>query len=255
MKIKILTTLAAAAALAAMGDTTTERENHLAMRRAAVSRRMSSEGGYVERITDGGRVNIVNAQSVVNEAVLEAAATSIRRILLLAVDITKGESDNAYRPGGRYPVVISLTDTIGDATLMVAPEQCWAVVNTKLLSSDSPTESVLADRAQKEIWRALAIILGASNSSIQPCVMHQVNSLGDLDAIRTKVPCPEPFTMMGMVANHLGIGRVMKASYRRACEEGWAPAPTNDVQKAIWDQVHAVPKNPMKIEFDPKKGK
>ena len=45
------------------------------------------------------------------------------------------------------------------------------------------------------------------------------------------------------------------ASYKKACQEGWAPAPTNDVQKAIWEKVHAVPATPMKIEFDPKKGR
>ena len=44
-------------------------------------------------------------------------------------------------------------------------------------------------------------------------------------------------------------------TYKEACEEGWAPAPTNEIQKAIWDKVRATPKNPMKIEFDPKKGR
>ena len=34
-----------------------------------------------------------------------------------------------------------------------------------------------------------------------------------------------------------------------------APAPTNEFQKAVWDKVHAIPQNPMKIEFDPKKGR
>jgi len=38
-------------------------------------------------------------------------------------------------------------------------------------------------------------------------------------------------------------------------EEGWAPAPTNEYQKIVWDKVHAIPQKPMKIEFDPKKGR
>ena len=53
----------------------------------------------------------------------------------------------------------------------------------------------------------------------------------------------------------LGVKPSILVPYRRACEEGWAPAPTNEYQKAIWDKVHAAPKNPMKIEFDPKKGR
>ena len=52
-----------------------------------------------------------------------------------------------------------------------------------------------------------------------------------------------------------GVTPLRRTIYRRACQEGWAPAPTNDVQKAIWDKVHAIPKTPMKIEFDPKKGR
>ena len=40
-----------------------------------------------------------------------------------------------------------------------------------------------------------------------------------------------------------------------ACREGWASAPTNDVQKAIWDKVRAIPDKPLTIEYDPKKDK
>ena len=43
--------------------------------------------------------------------------------------------------------------------------------------------------------------------------------------------------------------------YSAAVQEGWAPTPTDTVQKAIWDKVNATPKTPMKIEFDPKKGR
>ena len=53
----------------------------------------------------------------------------------------------------------------------------------------------------------------------------------------------------------MGIFPMRKITYVKACQEGWAPAPTNEYQKAIWDRVHSAPKNPMKIEFDPKKGR
>ena len=42
-------------------------------------------------------------------------------------------------------------------------------------------------------------------------------------------------------------------NYKTACREGWAPAPTNDVQKAIWDKVHAMPTEPIKIKPEEKK--
>ena len=54
---------------------------------------------------------------------------------------------------------------------------------------------------------------------------------------------------------HKPLARGYKVTYKDACEAGWASKPTNIWQKAIWDKVHTTPKNPMKIEFDPKKGR
>ena len=54
---------------------------------------------------------------------------------------------------------------------------------------------------------------------------------------------------------NLGVTQARKTTYRRACMEGWAAQPTNSFQKAVWDEVHSIPKNPMQIKFDPKKGR
>ena len=37
--------------------------------------------------------------------------------------------------------------------------------------------------------------------------------------------------------NKRGIPTLRHGTYRSACEHGWAPAPTNDVQKAIWEEA------------------
>jgi len=52
-----------------------------------------------------------------------------------------------------------------------------------------------------------------------------------------------------------GVMPARKGTYESACQEGWADEPKDKYQQAIWDKVHAIPKNPMKIEFDPKKGR
>ena len=46
---------------------------------------------------------------------------------------------------------------------------------------------------------------------------------------------------------------VMMVTYGRAVREGWAPAPTNEYQKAIWDKIHAMPTEPIKIKPETKK--
>ena len=48
-------------------------------------------------------------------------------------------------------------------------------------------------------------------------------------------------------------GREARVPYLVAVQEGWAPQPTNDVQKAIWDKVHALPTEPIKIKPEEKK--
>ena len=47
----------------------------------------------------------------------------------------------------------------------------------------------------------------------------------------------------------LGVTPWKETTYKRACEEGWAPAPTNEYQKAVWDKVHAIPDQPLKIKY------
>jgi hypothetical protein len=49
-----------------------------------------------------------------------------------------------------------------------------------------------------------------------------------------------------------GVKKERRIPYRVACQEGWAAQPTNDYQKAVWEQVHSIPDKPLKIEYDPK---
>ena len=50
---------------------------------------------------------------------------------------------------------------------------------------------------------------------------------------------PEPFNAVLTAAKARAITPVPRTTYRRACYEGWAPAPTNEFQKAIWEKVKA----------------
>jgi hypothetical protein len=152
--------------------------------------------------------------------------------------------------------VILVGDRGADAPrILVAPEEGWAAVNTEALAADGATGSNYNLRVTKEMWRALAIMLGASDSMFQPCLLAPVHSLADLDGLGCVVPSPEPFGKMARNAIALGCQRQYRATYKRACVEGWAPAPTNDVQKAIWEEVHRLPTEPIKIKPETKKVK
>ena len=79
-------------------------------------------------------------------------------------------------------------------------------------------------------------------------------SVKDLDTVQEFIPIDMGARWTDYLKN-LGVTPAYQRTYKQACIEGWAPNPTNEYQKAIWDRVHAAPKNPMKIEFDPKKGR
>ena len=71
-----------------------------------------------------------------------------------------------------------------------------------------------------------------------------------LDAL-PDAPGPASHNALMDAARAHGIGLVRLATYRTACIEGWAPPPTNDVQRTIWERVHSEkergPANGLKI--------
>ncbi len=142
-------------------------------------------------------------------------------------------------------------------TLLVAPEAKWAVVNVTALAKDAPDSEQLKARVRKELWRAFAYTCGCGDSNDGRSVVQQVSSLSELDAI--KVENFDPIQMQGLVRNLMRIGVTPKhiAPYKTACMRGWAPAPTNEYQKAIWDKVQADkergPTNPITIPPPKKK--
>jgi len=228
-------------------------EQKAELRKERRAKRLAESGGLVERDVPGKSALIVNAQSVVPMDCINEAAASIRGLALVKVDTATGDPSKSHRPTPEHPVVVSvINDPASDTTILVAPEQNWATLNVNLLLRDEPSAEVMASRIHKEVWRATAMAMGAANSMTQPCLLRQINTLRELDRTKNMLPSPQPINNMIEVADKLGIVRVHRATYRKACEEGWAPAPTNDVQQAIWDKVHQIPDKPITIEFDPK---
>lgn len=149
------------------------------------------------------------------------------------------------------PVVIRLVsdDALSD-TMVICPESFKVTVNVKALAGDGASEEVLATRVKKQIVRAALLVLG-SGYSPSYCLARPVTSLQELDDLNPRVLSME--TMCHLYAMpKLGIHEVYFYTYRQACREGWAPAPTNDVQKAIWEELQATkergPTNPITIQ-------
>ena len=136
--------------------------------------------------------------------------------------------------------------------LSVYPEEAITLLNTKPLYVND--DATYRRRLNKEFWRSLAFTLGGYSGSPQAnTVLAPVFSIEDLDKLRTFSLSPHQLGAITYAKTRLRMYGEIPVPYLRACREGWAPAPTNDIQKAIWDKVHQLPAEPIKIKPETKK--
>ncbi len=220
--------------------------------RERIAARAKAEGGYVIKPVEGRVVRILSKTTALSNEDLSAASQEISKLLGIMCEVSGDENETSSRTG----CLITLVEKDNYPTLLIAPEEPWAVLNVKNLRKDNPSDELLKTRIVKELIRAFGFAMGASNSSIQPCLMRPIFTLGDLDAEKVSTLSPDPLMGVSLTVDRLNFARPKRATYKRACQEGWAPAPTNDVQQAIWDKVKAeqaqVPTKPIKITPDMK---
>ena len=207
-------------------------------------------GGFVTKPDPGnGHISVVNLQKRVPEKELREAIRYRVRFSSLPI-----EFKSAPDPKAVISVYVK-DDSTQQSSLLVYPGEMWSQVNVAALAADKPTDAVLALRTRKEVARGIAYACGAAGSQYPGSLAGPIRSTRQLDRFLDEGMPPDVFLRMEVFAKELGVRQVHRISYAAACQEGWAPPPTNEYQKAIWDKAHAMPKNPMKIEFDPKKGK
>ena len=216
---------------------------------SAVRRRRPSRpsGGLLERkeAIPPRQFGIENAQKVVDAATV---AEIVRKARIFAKIPFALDAPNA-------PAAVRLVEADGfPGAIAVYPEAYRASVNVKALAADGAVADVVAERLRKEIVRAALFVLG-SGYSPSPCLARPVAGLEELDNLAVPMLSPETMTHLKAMPK-LGIREIRFATYWQACREGWAPAPTNDIQKAIFEQVKADkergPTNPITIQ-PPKK--
>ncbi len=218
-------------------------------RKAMMARRVYERtGGFLVRPgTQRGKVVYLNGQSRVPQAVIERQAANLSEVLMVRVEVVKGEGGFSpkdalarKRRAAANAAILFVDDaSLGETTMLVAPENGWAVVNMAALASDGPDAAKLERRVVRETWRSFAHLLGAANSVNPKCVLRPVSSPAGIDGLVATSFCPEPLGKIVQNLIALGVEPAQRRSYRQACREGWAPAPTNDVQRAMWEQARA----------------
>lgn len=203
-----------------------------------------------------GKVVIANVQSRVDAYVVKRTAEVITKEFRITVEHDSNPAFSIPSAGtsikrtGASAMVFVINDPQMPFSL-IAPEAKWGCVNIAALETDSPDTEKLEARFKKMFMRTVSSLLGAGVSGYKVSVMQSVNNLAELDDIKGIGLDPQALMSIMQRLPKLGITPPKMLPYIKACREGWAPAPTNDYQKAVWEKVKADkergPTNPITI--------
>ena len=200
-------------------------------------------GGFIEKPGSmKGKIAIVEAQTSYKDTGVGAFASQLNKQYDYNFVYEKAVTNCpvAIKAASKADIAIVVVANDKAPVLLAAPEDGWAVVNMKKLVkgldlSNKMGEKMLASRTRKEIVRAFAIVAGGfgsqySGSAVNATDVTKLDESGDF----------LPFDVLKVVQNYLeahGITKRVKATYRQAYIAGWAPAPTNEYQKAAKELV------------------
>ena len=242
-KLIVAAALLALAAGAAQGGKKVYTEEEKA---ALKEKRLQKTGGIVLKEGEG-RIVVVNAQGKFSAGDIERALAPFRDFLKVRIDVRDGKwSFGDGRPNDADVALFVVEDASLPMSL-VAMEGRWGVVNVAALGGGKQFDS--------EFARVGIATFGAGVSQYKVSPMQPVFRPSDLDGIVKPAITMDAGMAMNRNLEKAGVTKSKMTTYLKACQEGWAPAPTNDYQKAIWEETRKLPEKPLQIKFDPKKGR
>ena len=194
-----------------------------------------------------GKMVVFDFQDKISAATVEISLDYFRHMTRITIERADGSRDwslakasEIMRSSNCKAAIFIIDDSSLPLTLS-SVEMRWGLVNVSRMDEGNVSASTMKNRFKKLFARAFGYSFGAGDAMpmMGAMVPLKEGTMREIDAI------PDPaFTPQGVAAiqNHLmmiGIYGERLVSYRRACIEGWAPPPTNDVQKAIWERVHS----------------
>ena len=220
---------------------------------------MKRYGGILRKSGSAhGKVVFLNAQKKVGRDGLQRALDVVEDRIHPIWEYVEAATANPLNPSPDLKktgadVGVIIVDSEGVPSLLVAPEAGWAVVNVAALSDGCDAET-LAKRLRIEVLRAFVLIGGAAFMQQDPIVMRaDIMTARDLDMIKEENFGIDVAYAISKGLPKRGVTPWFETTYKKACQEGWAPPPTNEYQKAIWDKVHQLPTEPIKIKPEAKK--
>ncbi len=225
---------------------------------------MRKFGGFVVDPKSGkGTIGFFNAQKLLPAEELVRVIKNIQKNMKYSLKVREGREGSGLptlsevKKAG-FDVAVFVTDDDALPVLLAAPDDRWALVNVAKIKSGTKDDvlgrRLFALRSRGEIMRAFALVCGLGTSSY-PGNMYGVTSVEELDTADVDATIMDMVQRCGAWLNKIGVTPERRVMYTRACHEGWAPAPANEHQQAIWDKIHKLPTKPIKIKPETKKVK
>jgi len=205
-------------------------------------------GGKIARPgSQKGEVVYVNCQKRADKAVLEESRAYFEEAVKFKITIKDGAFDFA-NPKIEGNASLFIVDDPALPPLLVAPENRWALVNVAPLAQGRGEKPAFFNaRVKKELSRGFAALCGAMNSSYPGALMGGITATEQLDTFADARLSVDVISRFAPYMEPFGVTPAVIATYRNACKQGWAPAPTNDYQKKIWKEVNELPTEPLKL--------
>jgi len=209
-------------------------------------------GGKVEKPgTKKGEIVIVNAQTAASSSWIDEQLAYFNKETHFNVTQRSG-SFSLPSPKVEGNMTIYVVDDPALPVSLIAPENRWAMMNIATLKSDKP--AFYEARVKKALSRTFGQLCGGMASNFQLSLVGPVTKTEDLDQFPSAQLPFDILERMRFYMSKFGVEPAKIATYRKACAEGWAPQPSNDVQRIIWEEMHSKPTEPMRIKYDPAKG-
>ena len=231
-----------------------KREAYREKQRAA---RIAYAGGIVRKTDGKGRVVYANLQQTVASADIAKTMNVLGKYLRVRIDTLDAKAEdvadvNKYLLGNDAKAVVIVVDNATDPAILVAPEDKWAKVNIGKFKDKN-----VKSRTQMELLRAFCYLCGGIGSEYNNPLTGFIGNPAQLDDSPVAELPIDVINRCSPYLKQLGVIPYIESTYRKACREGWAPAPTNDVQKAIWEDINATkergPANALPIPSPKKK--
>ena len=212
---------------------------------------MEDFGGYLpDTRKQKGDLAIINTQNRAHDAWIRFGGNLFANDIFIPVKYECGKFD-IKSPELKGTLNLFIIDDKTMPLSLLAPEAKWAVLNIEKLYSDKT--AFFEARVKKAVYRVIGELCGASATKYNNCIFGPMASAEDLDqipAVRLPLEYHERFAKY---LPGIGITPYRMVRYDKAVEQGWAHSPTNKWQQAVWDKVHQLPTEPIKIKPETKK--